>query len=98
MHGSRDSVVGMATSYVLDDRGVGVRIPVGPEVYPTFYLMDTGGSFPGVKRPWPEFDYSPPISVEVRKYGSIHSFPIRLHGEMLNYLSTGTTLLYFMYV
>jgi hypothetical protein len=26
---SRDSVVGIATSYGLDDRGVGVRIPVG---------------------------------------------------------------------
>jgi hypothetical protein len=25
----RDSVVGIATSYGLDDRGVGVRVPVG---------------------------------------------------------------------
>jgi hypothetical protein len=26
---SRDSLVGIATSYGLDDRGVGVRVPVG---------------------------------------------------------------------
>jgi hypothetical protein len=29
---SRDSVVGIATSYGLDDRGVGVRVPVGPRI------------------------------------------------------------------
>jgi hypothetical protein len=27
--GSRDSVVGVATGYGLDDRGVGIRVPVG---------------------------------------------------------------------
>jgi hypothetical protein len=27
--GSRDSVVGIAAGYGLDDRGVGVRVPVG---------------------------------------------------------------------
>jgi hypothetical protein len=27
--GSRDSVVGIVTSYGLDDRGIGVRVPVG---------------------------------------------------------------------
>jgi hypothetical protein len=30
--GSRDSVVGIATSYGLDDRGVGVRVPVGSRI------------------------------------------------------------------
>jgi hypothetical protein len=29
---SRDSVVGIATGYGLDDRGVGVRIPVGSRI------------------------------------------------------------------
>jgi glutamine synthetase len=29
---SRDSVVGIATSYGLDDRGVGVRVPVGSRI------------------------------------------------------------------
>jgi glutamine synthetase len=31
--GSRDSVVGIATSYGLDDRGVGVRVPVGSRMF-----------------------------------------------------------------
>jgi hypothetical protein len=30
---SRDSVVGIATGYGLDDRGVGVRVPVGSRVF-----------------------------------------------------------------
>jgi hypothetical protein len=29
----RDSVVGIATSYGLDDRGVGVRVPVGSRIF-----------------------------------------------------------------
>jgi hypothetical protein len=31
---SRDRVVGIATSYGLDDRGVGVRVPVGSRISP----------------------------------------------------------------
>jgi hypothetical protein len=30
---SRDSAVGIATGYGLDDRGVGVRAPVGPRIF-----------------------------------------------------------------
>jgi hypothetical protein len=30
---SRDSVVGIATTYGLDDRGVGVRVPVGSRIF-----------------------------------------------------------------
>jgi hypothetical protein len=45
-HRSRDSVVGIATSYLLDDRGVGVRVQTVSEVHPTSYPMGTGGSFP----------------------------------------------------
>jgi hypothetical protein len=30
---SRDSSVGIATGYVLDDRGVGVRVPVGSRIF-----------------------------------------------------------------
>jgi hypothetical protein len=58
---SRDSPVGIATGYGLDDRGVGVRVPEGQKflllhivqtgsgVHPTPYKMGTGGLFPGVK-------------------------------------------------
>jgi hypothetical protein len=44
-YGSRDSVVGIATGYGLDDRGVGVRVPVGLRIlsspsYPSSVFMD----------------------------------------------------------
>jgi hypothetical protein len=57
----RDCAVGIATGYGLDDREVGVRVPVGsrmsslhvvqtgPGVHATSYLMSTGGFFPGGK-------------------------------------------------
>jgi hypothetical protein len=58
---SRDSVVGITTSYELYDRGVGVRVLIGSRIFssprrpdrlwvhPTSYPMGTGGSFPGVR-------------------------------------------------
>jgi hypothetical protein len=59
---SRDSVVSIATGYGLDDRGVGVRVPVESRIFsllhvlqndsgahPASYPMGTGGSFPGGK-------------------------------------------------
>jgi hypothetical protein len=59
---SRFSVVGIATGYGLEDRGVEVRVPVGAKnflVFPYYpdrfwdpsstYPMGTGGSFPGGK-------------------------------------------------
>jgi hypothetical protein len=59
---SRCSVVGMATSYVLDHRGAGVRFPVGSRIAtspyrpnrlwdpPDPYPMGTGDSFPETKK------------------------------------------------
>jgi hypothetical protein len=58
---SRDSAVGIATSYWLDDRGVGVRAPVGSKIFtspgvqtgsgfhPNSYPEGKGGSFSGGK-------------------------------------------------
>jgi hypothetical protein len=76
---NRDSVVGIATSYVLDDRVVGVRVPVGSRIFtspivqtgsgahPTSYTMGTWVSFLGVKRPGCEACHWPPTSAEVKK-------------------------------
>jgi hypothetical protein len=58
---SRDSAVGIATGYGLDDRGVGVRdqlgqnfyllhaVQTGSGVHPASYPVGTGGSFFGSK-------------------------------------------------
>jgi hypothetical protein len=58
---SRGSSVGIATVYGLDDREVGVLVPVGSVfsllhivqtgsgAHPTSYPMGTGGYFPGGK-------------------------------------------------
>jgi hypothetical protein len=58
----RDSLVGIATGYGLNDRMIGVRFLAGTGnfsllhrvqtssgAHPAFYPMDTWGSFPGVK-------------------------------------------------
>ncbi|PNF15401.1 hypothetical protein B7P43_G00944, partial [Cryptotermes secundus] len=52
---SRDSSVCIATGYGMDDRVVGIRVPVG------------GALSPGVKRPGCEADCSPPTSSKVKK-------------------------------
>jgi hypothetical protein len=58
---SRDSAVGIATGYGLDDRGVGIRVPFGSRIFllylvqtdsgahPASYPMDSGGSLLGSK-------------------------------------------------
>jgi hypothetical protein len=56
---NRDSAIGIATGYGLDDQGAGVRVPVGQQfsllhvvrtgsgALPASYPMGTGGSFSG---------------------------------------------------
>jgi hypothetical protein len=86
---TRDSAVGIATGCGLDDRGVGVRVPVGLRIFSSPRRPDRlcgppelisnvyrGALSPGVKRPGREVDHSPPTSAEVKKMcGSIHPLP-----------------------
>jgi hypothetical protein len=81
---SRDSVVGIATGYGPDDRGFGVRVPVGLRIFssprrpdrlwgpPKLLPSEYRRLFhPGVKRPGREADHSPTTT------------PVRLHGIVL---------------
>jgi hypothetical protein len=87
--GSRDSVVGKATGYGMDNRGVGVRVPVGSRIFssprrpdehwgpPSLLSNEYRSLFPrGIKRPGREADNSPPITAEVKKmWTSISTLP-----------------------
>jgi hypothetical protein len=71
---SRDSAVGIATCYGLDNQGVKVRVPVGEE-FLLLHVVQTGSeakpaSYPmgiAVKQPVREADLSVPTSTEVKK-------------------------------
>jgi hypothetical protein len=95
---SRDSSVGIALGYGLDDRGSRDRFPAGAGnfslhhrvqngsgAHPASYPMGTRGCFLRVKRPGCEADHSPPFLAEVKKCVELylHS-PIRLHGVVLS--------------
>jgi hypothetical protein len=75
----RDSSVGVALGYGLDDRGSRVRFPAGAGNFslhhrvqngsgdhPPSYLRVPGTLSLGVRRPGREADHSPPSSVEVK--------------------------------
>jgi hypothetical protein len=76
---SRSNVVGIATVYGLDHRGVGVRVPVGSKfLFSTSSGLALGSTQPpiqwgrgalslGVERRRDEADHSPPVSAEVKK-------------------------------
>jgi hypothetical protein len=77
---SWDSVVIIATGYRLDDRGVGVQVPVGVRICTSPRHPDRlwgppnllsngyrGALSPGVKWPVREADHSTPTSAEVKK-------------------------------
>jgi hypothetical protein len=95
---SRDSSVGLALGYGLDDWGSRVRFPAGAGnfslnhrvqtgsgTHPASYLMGTGGVlYLGVKRPEREADHSPPSGAEVNNAWSYTSTPpMRLHGVVI---------------
>jgi hypothetical protein len=77
---SRDSAVDIATGYLLDDREVGVLVPVGSRIFTSPCHPDRlwgPDSFPGIKRQGREADHSPPTSVQVKKmwiYTSTHPY------------------------
>jgi hypothetical protein len=79
-------VVGIATGYGLDDRGVGVRVPVVSRIFSFPRRRDRlwgrlnlqcvpGALSPGVKLQGREADHSPPASAEVKKMWSYTSTP-----------------------
>jgi hypothetical protein len=85
---SRDSSVGIALGYGLDDRGSRVRFLASRTV-----LVSTqpaiqwvlGALSLGVKRPGREADHSPPSSAEVKEWVELYlHFPIRLRGMVLS--------------
>jgi hypothetical protein len=68
-----------ATDYGLEDRGVGVRVPVGsrPALGPTQPPIQWVPSAfsPEVKRPGREAENSPPVNAEVKKIWIYTSIP-----------------------
>jgi hypothetical protein len=95
---SRDSSVGIALCYELDDRGSRVRFPeeAGNFLFTTVSRTALRPTQPpiqwvpgdrslGVKRPRREADHSPPSSADVKNAWSYTSTPhIRLHGVVLS--------------
>jgi hypothetical protein len=84
MLGSRESIVGIAIGYGLDDRKVGARVSVGSGIFSTSSrpaLVSTQSPIQWVpealslkvKRQGREVDHSPPTSAEVKKMW-IHTF------------------------
>jgi hypothetical protein len=84
----------------MDDRGFGVRVPVGSRilhifqtgfgVHPAPYPVETEGVLSlGAKRLGREAKHSPPTRAEVKKMWIYTStLPNRLHGIVLSYLLT----------
>jgi hypothetical protein len=76
--GGRDSSVGIATGYGLEDQGVKNFLHVVQTrsgVHPTSYPMGKGVLSPGVKRSGRETDHSPPTSAVVKKMWNYTSTP-----------------------
>jgi hypothetical protein len=73
---SRKSVVGIATGYGLDDREVGVRVPVRLRIFSSPRRRDRLWALSlGVNRPGREAGHSPPTGAEIKKMWSYTSTP-----------------------
>jgi hypothetical protein len=107
---SRGSVVGIATGYGLDDRRVGVRVPVGSIIFsspcrpdwlwgpqPISYPMGNGGSFPGSKAAgaW-NWTLTSSQGRDQENMDLYNHSPILLNGLVLNSLSTETSLPFYL--
>jgi hypothetical protein len=79
-------MVGRAAGYWLDDRGVGVQVPVASRIFSKYSRPALGSTQPpiqwvpealsaGVKRPGREADHSRPASAEVKKMWIYTSTP-----------------------
>jgi hypothetical protein len=91
---SRDSAVGIATGYGLNDRGVGVQVPVGSRIFPTSSRPAKESTKPPiqwvpralsseVKRQGRENDHSSPASAEFKKIWIYTStLPYALQGQI----------------
>jgi hypothetical protein len=78
---SQDSVVGIATGYGLDDRGVRVRVPVGSRIFFTSSRLALGPTQPPIQRvpaalsTGVKLTTHPQLVPRSRKRGSIHPLP-----------------------
>jgi hypothetical protein len=85
MSQNRDSSVGIALGYGLDDRGSRLRFPVGAGNFSFHHRVQNGSgahtvSYPmgtrvlslEIKRPGREADHSPPSSAEVKEYMELY--------------------------
>jgi hypothetical protein len=97
---SRDSSVGIATGYVLNDQYSGFRFPTGkrlgifffstafrPAWGPPIFLSNGHREFlsRGLKRPGHETDHSPSSSAEIKERVELYLHsPICLHGVVLS--------------
>jgi hypothetical protein len=91
---SRDGAVGIATGYGMDGQGVGVRVPVGSQIFSPrrpdgFWGSHSlqwlpGETFSGVKWPRCEAHHSPSTSAEVKNMWIYTSAPPYVfHGVIL---------------